>query len=237
MKLMPKYSLFCTFILAMVAFFQLGSGPTIVLSSDTVPTRTPTSTSTITPTEVPTKTETSTPTASPTADLTNTPTIAPKPTDIAPPSVIIWKLFLPSIRKKPLPPTPTPTSTFTPTSSPTATSTSTQIPTATNTSIPPTATATPAPPTATPIPPPTATPTAASCAPNYCASDSCNCGDFNTQAEAQALHDLCLARTGRDIHRLDQDGNRIACESLPRQITFEKISLNLVVKYLENESK
>jgi len=39
-----------------------------------------------------------------------------------------------------------------------------------------------------------------------------NCSDFSTQAEAQAV----LNQTpGADPHRLDSDGDRVACESLP----------------------
>lgn len=42
--------------------------------------------------------------------------------------------------------------------------------------------------------------------------NTCNCGDFSTQADAQAFHD---AYDGDDISRLDGDGNGIVCESLP----------------------
>ena len=44
-----------------------------------------------------------------------------------------------------------------------------------------------------------------------CSSDVYNCGNFTTQAEAQAVFDAC--GTG-DIHQLDADGNGEACESL-----------------------
>lgn len=43
-----------------------------------------------------------------------------------------------------------------------------------------------------------------------CESDTYNCGDFITQAEAQEVFEYC----GEDIHRLDADGNGLACESL-----------------------
>ena len=43
-----------------------------------------------------------------------------------------------------------------------------------------------------------------------CDSDTYNCGDFSTQAEAQEVFEHCE----EDIHRLDADGNGLACESL-----------------------
>lgn len=48
-----------------------------------------------------------------------------------------------------------------------------------------------------------------------CDGDRYNCGDFATQEEAQACFDYCLQRVGEDVHRLDGDGDGIACESLP----------------------
>jgi micrococcal nuclease len=39
-----------------------------------------------------------------------------------------------------------------------------------------------------------------------------NCSDFRTQAEAQRILD---STPGKDPHKLDRDGDRIACESLP----------------------
>jgi hypothetical protein len=48
-----------------------------------------------------------------------------------------------------------------------------------------------------------------------CDADLRNCGDFGTQAEAQACFDHCWALIRRDVHRLDQDGDGVACESLP----------------------
>ncbi|NEO83016.1 MAG: DNA/RNA non-specific endonuclease [Spirulina sp. SIO3F2] len=46
-----------------------------------------------------------------------------------------------------------------------------------------------------------------------CVQDDCNCGDFTYQEEAQVVLDAFEG----DPHRLDQDGNGRACESLPRQ--------------------
>lgn len=95
------------------------------------------------------------------------------------------------------PATPTPTEIFTPT------------PTATSTLEPPTATA-----TLTSQPPtPTATATTGTALYN-CSADVYNCGSFHTQHEAQACFDYCYPIAG-DIHKLDQDGDLIACESLP----------------------
>ncbi len=116
---------------------------------------------------------------------------------------------------------PTATATLTPTATfaqPTTTATATA--TATATQAIPTATATPTP-TAT-FAQPTATATATATAtlmagPCSCERDLYNCSDFSTQAEAQACFDFCMDQVGRDVHRLDQDGNGIACESLPGQ--------------------
>lgn len=103
---------------------------------------------------------------------------------------------------------PTATSTTQPTQTlipPTATFTDTPLPTA---SLVPTL-----PPTFTPVPyvapPPTSPPASGGC---DCSSDSKNCGDFSTHAQAQACYDSC--KPG-DIHRLDQNNDGIACESLP----------------------
>jgi len=43
-----------------------------------------------------------------------------------------------------------------------------------------------------------------------CEFDAYNCGNFSSQAEAQAVFDNC----GLDIHRLDNDGDDVACEGL-----------------------
>ena len=45
-----------------------------------------------------------------------------------------------------------------------------------------------------------------------CNSDSYNCDNFESQEEAQKVLDSCGKET--DIHRLDSDGNGMACESL-----------------------
>lgn len=44
-----------------------------------------------------------------------------------------------------------------------------------------------------------------------CDQDSYNCGDFNTQTEAQEVFDACGPE---DIHGLDNDGDGIVCEGL-----------------------
>lgn len=48
-----------------------------------------------------------------------------------------------------------------------------------------------------------------------CASDTLNCGNFNTQSQAQACYTYCVSQGRGDIHNLDGDGNGLACESLP----------------------
>ena len=48
-----------------------------------------------------------------------------------------------------------------------------------------------------------------------CSSNVYNCGDFTTQAEAQAVFDYCDQQGAGDIHGLDGDGNGLACEGLP----------------------
>jgi len=47
-----------------------------------------------------------------------------------------------------------------------------------------------------------------------CESDTYNCDDFATQAEAQFIYDKCFDAAG-DVHQLDNDGDGIPCESLP----------------------
>ena len=47
-----------------------------------------------------------------------------------------------------------------------------------------------------------------------CGSNSYNCDDFATQAEAQYVFGLC-GGTGNDVHRLDRDSDGRVCESLP----------------------
>ena len=48
-----------------------------------------------------------------------------------------------------------------------------------------------------------------------CSSDAYNCGDFDTQAQAQAVYDYCSQQGAGDVHGLDRDENGKACESLP----------------------
>lgn len=50
--------------------------------------------------------------------------------------------------------------------------------------------------------------------PCACTTDSYNCDHFPTHAAAQACFDYCYPDHG-DIHRLDRDKDRLACESLP----------------------
>lgn len=102
---------------------------------------------------------------------------------------------------------PTATGYLTPSPTPTATETLTKTPTAT-----PTKTSTPKP-TATTKPPPPA-----NC--STCAYDAYNCSDFKKQKDAQACFDYCMEMVGYDVHRLDADGDGVACESLPR-MTFQ----------------
>lgn len=88
-------------------------------------------------------------------------------------------------------------------------------PTATNTPLPtaqPTATNTPQP-TATTVTLPT--PTATTALLYICDHDAYNCSDFNTQAEAQTVFNYCATLGFGDIHKLDQNNDGEACESLP----------------------
>lgn len=47
-----------------------------------------------------------------------------------------------------------------------------------------------------------------------CSGDKYNCSDFKTHKEAQAVFDYCYPKKG-DVHKLDRDKDKIACESLP----------------------
>lgn len=47
-----------------------------------------------------------------------------------------------------------------------------------------------------------------------CSSNKYNCADFKTQAEAQSVFEAC-GGLANDIHRLDNDKDGKACESLP----------------------
>ncbi len=81
----------------------------------------------------------------------------------------------------------------------------------------PAATPTPTPPPdlATPISTPEPTATTAPTGPCACSGNLYNCDDFSSQAAAQACFDWCMAEVGTDVHRLDSDGDGVACESLP----------------------
>lgn len=69
-------------------------------------------------------------------------------------------------------------------------------------------------PTQTPQPPATSTPQPpAGC--SICSYDAYNCSDFKRQRDAQACYDYCMTMVGYDVHRLDSDGDGVACESLP----------------------
>jgi endonuclease YncB( thermonuclease family) len=48
-----------------------------------------------------------------------------------------------------------------------------------------------------------------------CSSNSYNCSDFNTHAQAQACYDYCISLGAGDVHRLDSDSDGSACETLP----------------------
>ena len=76
---------------------------------------------------------------------------------------------------------------------------------------PPTPTFTPTP-TPSPTPVPTPIPTATRAANGICSRNMCNCPDFTSQAEAQAVFAYCMAAVGRDVHWLDHDDDGIACE-------------------------
>jgi cytoskeletal protein RodZ len=117
-------------------------------------------------------------------------------------------------------PTETPTATSTATATGEATATSTDTPTATEEQATNTPTNTPtattqADATDTPTVTPTATATTQPQGPCPCSSDSLNCSDFATHSQAQACYDFCVSQGAGDIHKLDQDGDGDACESLP----------------------
>ena len=48
-----------------------------------------------------------------------------------------------------------------------------------------------------------------------CTSNEYNCADFTTHTDAQACYNYCWQQTSRDVHQLDGDNDRLACESLP----------------------
>ena len=49
---------------------------------------------------------------------------------------------------------------------------------------------------------------------NDCSSNTYNCGDFKTHTEAQKFFDDC-GGISNDVHKLDLDGDGVACETLP----------------------
>jgi len=51
--------------------------------------------------------------------------------------------------------------------------------------------------------------------PCRCDGNYYNCADFGPQADAQACFDYCWRMVGYDVHRLDRDRDRIACEWNP----------------------
>jgi len=114
-----------------------------------------------------------------------------------------------------------------PRSTPAATARATPTPTLKVTPAPtvkptaaPTAKPTPAPtpkPTVKPTPKPTPKPTAAAgyyTPPGWNGSSDLDCGDFDTHAHAQSFF-IGQGGPDSDSHRLDSDGDGIACESLP----------------------
>jgi len=50
--------------------------------------------------------------------------------------------------------------------------------------------------------------------PCLCDEDRYNCDDFATQGDAQVCFDYCRDLGYDDVHRLDGDGDNVACESL-----------------------
>lgn len=48
-----------------------------------------------------------------------------------------------------------------------------------------------------------------------CSSNSYNCTDFKTQAEAQNVFNYCMKTVGYDVHKLDRNRDGRACETLP----------------------
>ena len=49
-----------------------------------------------------------------------------------------------------------------------------------------------------------------------CEENVYNCGDFDTQKEAQEVYDTCHSSDNPDRHGLDKDGDGVACQSLPK---------------------
>lgn len=66
----------------------------------------------------------------------------------------------------------------------------------------------------TPPPAPASTQQTQSASGYSCSANTYNCTDFSTHAEAQSVYEMC-GGVSNDIHRLDQDKDGDACESLP----------------------
>lgn len=65
-----------------------------------------------------------------------------------------------------------------------------------------------------PQPPSAPVPSSAPTSNHTCSTNTYNCSDFSTHAEAQAVFDMC-GGVGHDIHKLDSNKDGEACESLP----------------------
>lgn len=48
-----------------------------------------------------------------------------------------------------------------------------------------------------------------------CGGRDLDCPDFNSHNAAQACFNYCQFTTGGDVHRLDGDKDKLACETLP----------------------
>jgi hypothetical protein len=48
-----------------------------------------------------------------------------------------------------------------------------------------------------------------------CAYDRYDCSDFLKEKQAQACFNFCFSQGAGDLHHLDEDGNGLACDSLP----------------------
>ena len=46
-----------------------------------------------------------------------------------------------------------------------------------------------------------------------CTADTLECSNFDSQQDAQACHDRCLAVANEDVHGLDEDSDGVVCES------------------------
>jgi hypothetical protein len=89
----------------------------------------------------------------------------------------------------------------TPTDQPTVTSTPTDTPTSTTTSTP----------TDTPSSAPTETVAPTAYPGCDCSGDNLNCGSFGSQIEAQLCYQYCVDQGQGDIHVLDGDDDKQAC--------------------------